>query len=425
MPEAKSYIPSNYNTLASNILEEPVEDRGFWGDLADTYALGVYGQISDTLERRNYRNVIDPNFDPLNNIPMGYGQYAPDMRYARTQDELDLIIRNIDENNAIRARQQDYSFGYNFLLGAIAGVFDPVNLLGPSVKGASFLSGAAKGALVYGSLNAGQELIRNELDPTSTNLETSFNIGAGYLLSGLIVGGVSHFSKTNLPKTKIDSKASEQAKSTGDSFDRAISALDDLADPENLKFNDQDVKIVYGSTGKYDASGNYIPATFRSAKSAAEIARRAKVKKAADDILGDVIPDDEAATVVNETATVVKFDRVTKKFVDVPVSRKTQVDRPQETEGFSRVSDEVPSDKIDESFEDTIYIDDGAILDAFESKPWTSPRVPGVEPFAEDAFKTPAEYLNFVVRHELHHATTKRLKNESKVDYENRINRLA
>lgn len=405
MPQAKSFVPSTYSTLVSNIVEEPEKERGFFGDLADSYALGVYGQIKDQFDRANVDAERDPNFDPLENIPLGYGRYAEDMRYARNQEERDVILQNIDENNEIRARQEGYSFGYNLLLGAITGIVDPVNLINPSLKGASFLAGAAKGALVYGSLNAGQEIIRNELDPTSTNVETAINIGAGYLLSGLATGAAAYFSKTDLDKTRLDSQSYDRVNAAGDAYDRAVSAVDNLASVENLRFGEQDVKIVYGNTGKYDGAGNYISATFRSADAAREMARRANVERAADDILGDVIPegdiirgrdglpDDEAAVAADVADDVV-----------------------------AGAADEAPAEQV---FEDTIYIDDAAILDTFDNKPWTKPRVPGVEPLAEDAFKNPAEWLNFVVRHELHHKTTKRLPNESKPEYETRINRLA
>lgn len=411
MPQAKSFVPSRYSTLVSNVVEEPEKERGFFGDLADSYALGVYGQIKDQFDRASVDAEFDPSFDPLNNIPLGYGRYAEDMRYARSQEELDVIIQNIDENNEIRARQEGYSFGYNLLLGAITGIVDPVNLINPSLKGASFLAGAAKGALVYGSLNAGQEIIRNELDPTSTNVETAINIGAGYLLSGLATGAAAYFSKTDLDKTRLDSQSYDRVNAAGDAYDRAVSAVDNLASVDSLRFvvdldkGEQDVKIVYGNTGKYDGAGNYISATFRSADAARELARRAKVQQAADDALGDVIPegdiirgrdglpDDEAAVAADVADDVI-----------------------------AGAADETPAEQV---FEDTIYIDDAAILNTFDDKPWTKPRVPGVEPLAEDAFKNPAEWLNFVVRHELHHKTTKRLPNESKPEYETRINRLA
>ena len=405
MPQAKSFVPSTYSTLVSNVVEEPEKERGFFGDLADSYALGVYGQIKDQFDRANVDAEFDPSFDPLNNIPLGYGRYAEDMLYARSQEELDVILQNIDENNEIRARQESYSFGYNLLLGAITGILDPINLINPSVKGATLLASAAKGAMIYGSLNAGQEIIRNELDPTSTNVETAFNIGAGYLLAGLVTGGVSYFSKTDLDKTRLDSESYKRVNAAGDAYDRAVSAVDNLASVENLRFGEQDVKIVYGNTGKYDSSGNYITATFRSADAARELARRANVQQAADDALGDVIPEGDVipgrAAVPDDEAAIA---------ADVA------------DDVVARAADEAPAEQV---FEDTIYIDDAAILNTFDDKPWTKPRVPGVEPLPEDAFKNPAEWLNFVVRHELHHKTTKRLPNESKPEYETRINDLA
>jgi hypothetical protein len=427
MPQAKSYVPSRYSTLVSNVVEEPEKERGFFGDLADSYALGVYGQIKDQFDRLDVDAEYDPNFDPLDNIPAGYGQYAEDMRYARSEAEMNVILQNIDENNEIRSRQENYSFGYNFLLGAITGIVDPVNFINPSLKGASFLAGAAKGAMVYGSLNAGQELVRNELDPTSSNVETAFNIGAGYLLSGLATGAAAHFSKTDVDKMRLDSKSYDNINAAGDSYDRAISAVDNLASVENLKFGEQDVKIVYGNTGKYDGTGNYISAFFRSADVAREVAKRGKVQRAADDILGDVIPDSDEAV----------FDPAMFNQMDEGYLRSLQEDAgstPIATEATiptGRTASESETLRTGENagsqtvFEDIIYIDDAAILNTFDDKPWTKPRVPGVEPLAEDAFKSPAEWLNFVVQHELHHKTTKRLPNESKPEYETRINKLA
>jgi hypothetical protein len=427
MPQAKSFVPSRYNTLVSNIVEEPEKERGFFGDLADSYALGVYGQIKDQFDRMDVDAEFDPSFDPLNNIPLGYGQYAEDMRYARSQAELDVILQNIDENNEIRARQENYSFGYNLLIGAITGIVDPVNLINPSLKGASFLAGAAKGALVYGSLNAGQEVIRNELDPTSSNVETAFNIGAGYLLSGLATGAAAYFSKADIDKTRLDSDSYNRVNTAGDNYDRAVSAVDNLASVENLRFGEQDVKIVYGNTGKYDRTGNYISAFFRSADAARELVRRGNVQRAADDALGPIIPDGDEAV----------FDPSMFDEMDAGYLRSLEEDAgsaPTATEaavptGRTTSEGETPRTGEDATsqaeFEDIIYIDDAAILNTFDDKPWTKPRVPGVEPLPEDAFKNPAEWLNFVVRHELHHKTSKQLPNESKPEYETRINNLA
>ena len=75
--------------------------------------------------------------------------------------------------------------------------------------------------------------------------------------------------------------------------------------------------------------------------------------------------------------------------------------------------------------EDTIIIDSSAILAGFESKPWTRPALDGVEPLADDAFKSKEAWLNFSILKELNKKTTPRLDSETAAAYENRINQLA
>ena len=75
--------------------------------------------------------------------------------------------------------------------------------------------------------------------------------------------------------------------------------------------------------------------------------------------------------------------------------------------------------------EDTITIDSSAILAGFESKPWTRPALDGVEPLADDAFKSKEAWLNFSILKELNKKTTPRLDGETVAAYENRINQLA
>jgi hypothetical protein len=64
----------------------------------------------------------------------------------------------------------------------------------------------------------------------------------------------------------------------------------------------------------------------------------------------------------------------------------------------------------------------------FNEKAWTKPRMEGVKPLPEDAFKTPREFANFVMLHEIMHtrfsAQDLNLPPKSAA-YENRINQLA
>ena len=77
----------------------------------------------------------------------------------------------------------------------------------------------------------------------------------------------------------------------------------------------------------------------------------------------------------------------------------------------------------------TIYFDRGYIEgDMYNRKAWTSPRKEGVNPLPENAFKTPREWSNFVMWHEIMHtrfsAEDLGLPPKSAA-YENRINELA
>lgn len=74
----------------------------------------------------------------------------------------------------------------------------------------------------------------------------------------------------------------------------------------------------------------------------------------------------------------------------------------------------------------TIYIDKDYIETVmFNEKAWSKPKIKGVTPFPENEFKTPEEWYNFVLTHEILHTTVPNTKKLSKVDYENQINRLA
>ena len=53
----------------------------------------------------------------------------------------------------------------------------------------------------------------------------------------------------------------------------------------------------------------------------------------------------------------------------------------------------------------TVFFDYEATIASFNSKPWTKPKVEGVDPLPENAFETPEEWAEFVLRHELNHTS--------------------
>lgn len=73
----------------------------------------------------------------------------------------------------------------------------------------------------------------------------------------------------------------------------------------------------------------------------------------------------------------------------------------------------------------TIILDKDAIVNAFVDKPWTKPKVAGVNPLPADLIKTPADLVQFYAFHEEAHTKVSRPSWVSKADHENLVNELA
>jgi len=61
----------------------------------------------------------------------------------------------------------------------------------------------------------------------------------------------------------------------------------------------------------------------------------------------------------------------------------------------------------------------------FNDKAWTKPRVEGVKAYPENEFTSFDEFLTFALIHEIQHDILKKGENESRADYENRVNEAA
>jgi hypothetical protein len=72
-----------------------------------------------------------------------------------------------------------------------------------------------------------------------------------------------------------------------------------------------------------------------------------------------------------------------------------------------------------------IKIDGQAIVNSFDDKPWTAPKVEDVKALPNDAFASPDQWLDFVFKHETAHISNKKQPGESTGAYENRINQIA
>lgn len=418
------------DVLEPDPTQQNPDDYGWWNGVGDQYAIGVWGQMKDAYEELFVRNATRvPGFDGLDNIPDGYVEYADAYAYAQSPEEVAKITSNIEETLAARERLGQQSLAANLTQGLFAGIFDPINLVaGPTLKGVGFFKGAMRSGVAFGGLNAGQELVRHSLDPTSTVEETTTNIGFGVAFAGLIGGGIGHFTKGANVSGRVGEPARARAEEAGDAYARTLNTIDGivLGDRDIIDFNGQGVKIIDGPTGKIDANGRPVRAFFRKKETFEKIARDKAVAKAADDLLGDVIPEGSTPRPERPDITPEDFNLMAREAIREGGEQADEADvalpfgrEEGETVEAPRAADEA------EEFEDTIFVDTAAIRAEFAEKPWTNPRHPGIEPLPADAFKSEAEWLNFVVLHELHHKTTKRLDGETMVDYENRTNRLA
>ena len=72
-----------------------------------------------------------------------------------------------------------------------------------------------------------------------------------------------------------------------------------------------------------------------------------------------------------------------------------------------------------------IDIDVDHLYTQFKDKPWTKPKVEGVEALPEDAFKTPQEWVDFVLQHEAEHVKNPKVEGQTKGEYEDQINKAA
>lgn len=442
------------STVLPDWLEEeydrpaPAPDPGgTWQGIVDTYATKFWGAAKDraeeTLVRNRYRRT---DFDGLDNVPEGYEGDWEAFMWARSPEEVEAIAANLDDMRERRARLNQHSFGANVFYGLVAGVADPVNLIGgPTLKGIGFIRAALLGGASYGSINAVQEVGHNVLDTTVTDEETAINIGFGYAFAGLISGASGRFGSRSgtaaLPR-EVRAKAEAQ----GDAYGKVHAAVEGKPVTEAIDFDGQLVRIVDGPTGKKDANGNAVRAFYRPKEAVEEMRRREAQAKAVDDTLGPVIPEEaapvrlvnDAVDAADETVVPLRdeidddlppwtIDEMDELAEATPIRSADEAGDAAEDAAlpFGGMGDEAAPPRADDGVEDTIYIDSAALREDFENKPWTAPRYPGIEPLAEDAFATPQEWVNFVTLHELHHHNTRKLPGEGTAAYENRINRLA
>lgn len=131
-----------------------------------------------------YQRRIQKDFNPYSDPETlrGYERWFKEFQYAASPEEVEMIKVMIDRNIDLRTDLEDHTLGR--LLG---NVFDPINVLPLGLAlGKGWAAGAKIAAATGGAPFAASELLRHGIDPTSTKLETTFNIAGGMLFMSLM-----------------------------------------------------------------------------------------------------------------------------------------------------------------------------------------------------------------------------------------------
>lgn len=130
----------------------------------------------------------DPNYNPLRDEDLTGlpPELVEDIGRAGTPEEFQRITKMYQVNEARRER-----LGYNQheMARFLGNMADPVNFIPiPIALGRGFWAGMKAAAPATGFSVGGSELIRHDLDPTSTMEETAINIGAGTMFGAGFAG---------------------------------------------------------------------------------------------------------------------------------------------------------------------------------------------------------------------------------------------
>ena len=162
--------------------------QSFAEDVTDNIWLSWIGQIYDSTKYDNNFGSVpeDKTYDPYTDNFENYTAHAMDFIDVRNKEEADFIKGKIDRNNLRRERIADSG---RILPAFVAAFADPITYVPiPFAKGVGFLHKAVKGGALTGVAVGATEPIRHAYDPTATLEETAGYVGFGMLAGGLLSG---------------------------------------------------------------------------------------------------------------------------------------------------------------------------------------------------------------------------------------------
>jgi len=365
-------------------INQRVQPSSFTQNFSDQ--LGYFYQpiIRQTEEALLFGSEEDNDFDFVDELTKLDDNFiinhAADLVGSRSKAQFDYRIDTIRQNQARRQRMETKSWYSPSSL--LAGLIDPLNILfavpfigvplGTIVKGGMGVKAAAAAGAKGGFYSAAAgEAIRYPFDDLATPLEATGNIAATTLFSSLIGSAPSAF--------------------------RAAAPVIRKAASRTAEYNDP---VVMGDTLR-------VP---------------------------DTVPATREDVIANQEAYAEKVRKVYKETGEYPENRFYD-ELPEGTEyvDIEIVRGKVPQEPGREDYvaakfkgkEGKIYWDEEYLINTWKEKPWSKPKVEGVEPLPDVYFQTPEEWARFVLYHETRHARSSPRPDETTPQYENRMNQEA
>jgi len=152
-----------------------------------------YRPVMDYLERKfTLDQRVDPKFNPVDYME-GYEQY-PELMLAPNKAVFDSQKDSLDAN----LKRREVLYNSSFLANLGAGLFDPINIVALPFGGPAIGVGrsALRTGLSIGTLQAGQEMLRQPFDIAASPIEPVLNVGTATLL------GAGLGSLISIPSTR-------------------------------------------------------------------------------------------------------------------------------------------------------------------------------------------------------------------------------
>lgn len=411
--------------------------------------------------------------------------HAADLVGSQSKEQFDYRINTIKENQLRRQRMETKSWYSPSSL--LAGLIDPLNIafaipfigtpLGTIVKGGMGVKAAAAAGAKGGFYSAvAGEAIRYPFDDLATPGEAATNIAATTLFSSLISSAPSAFRSAKpvvqqAAKKFRDYKSGVRVGDTVDMFDEAPITRDDVAGQQGETIvvfdaagNSYDAPVVArseaGSVIVRNQDGQEVVLDSDLSAQTRDIldenfefqskgVQGRKLKDIADDEIDEIIKKLESLVEQFKTSTAIgggltspsgraaitdlnalknKKNPKPKQRVDPATKQDSSAPKTAKVVRGKVPQDPGRDDYVAAKFkgeEGKIYWDEEYLLNNWKDKPWSKPRVEGVEPLPDFYFQTPEEWARFVLYHEMRHARSARGADETVPQYENRMNREA